>query len=134
MPPVFIDTNIFMYAIGAEHPFKRPSEKVIRKALDGEIEAVINTEVLQEVLYRYSAIGKPKIGYDLFDTIVGTFATIWPVAREDLVDARRLQEKCSIKTRDAIHAATMKRNGVNGLFSFDSDFDRIPAIRRMIPE
>ena len=134
MSLIYLDTHIFMYAIGAEHPFKDPSERLMRKVLDNEIKAIINTEVLQEVLYRYSAIGKPKIGFQLFDTLLGTFPIVWPVVREDLIEARRLQEKYAVKTRDAIHAATMKRNGVHELYSFDTDFDRIPGIRRMVPQ
>ncbi|MDO8519986.1 MAG: type II toxin-antitoxin system VapC family toxin [Deltaproteobacteria bacterium] len=129
----FIDTNIFMYSVGQAHPFKEPSEAVIRGILNGEIEGVINAEVLQEVLYRYSSIGKSKIGYNLFDTMVNTFSQIWVIEKEDAVEARKMMEKLGIKTRDAIHAATMKRNGVTSIYSFDSDFDDIAWIKRIIP-
>lgn len=129
----FIDTNIFMYAIGTSHPFKEKAQALIRLIGEGTIKGAINTEVLQEVLYRYSSIGKSKIGYQLFEMLTETFHHVWPVFKEDLIEARTMQEKYSVKTRDAIHAATMFRNGVNRLYSFDTDFDRIPRLKRLIP-
>ncbi len=133
MPASFIDTNIFMYAIGGDHPHKNPSQKIVEQVVDGELEGVINTEVLQEILYRYGAIGKPKIGFKLFDTLVNTFSTIWPIEREDLIQARKLQETQGIKIRDAIHAATMNQHHVTTIYSFDTDFDRIPFLKRITP-
>lgn len=131
MPLAFIDTNIFMYAIGGDHANKEPSQNIVDQLVENRIEGAINVEVLQEVLYRYSAIGRPKVGYELFDTLVHTFSIIWPIEKGDLTEARRLQERHGVKTRDAIHAATMKRNGVNTLYSFDRDFDRVPGLQRI---
>lgn len=133
MPLVFIDTNIFMYAIGEQHPHKEPSKEIVRKIVAGQVEGVINTEVLQEILYRYSAIGKPNIGFQLFDTLIDTFSIIWSIEREDAIEARQIQEKHGIKPRDAIHAATMKRNEIATLYSYDQDFDQIPEIKRITP-
>ncbi|MBI2345306.1 MAG: type II toxin-antitoxin system VapC family toxin [Deltaproteobacteria bacterium] len=133
MAITFIDTNIFMYAIGASHPHKAPSTHLVQKILAQQVEAAINTEVLQEVLYRYTAIGKPGIGYQLFDTLIATFGEIWPVDKEDAIAARKLQERYAIKPRDAIHAATMRHNGVTTLYSYDTDFDKIPGFKRIVP-
>lgn len=131
---VFIDSNIFMYAIGASHPYKTPSENLIRKIVEGQISAATDVEVLQEILYRYGAIGKSKLGYDLFDQILLTLTMIWSVEKEDLVIARKIQEKHDLKTRDAIHIATMTRHHVQTLYSYDKDFDRFPSIKRLMPE
>src|SRR3990167_5245542 len=114
----FIDTNIFMYAVGAEHPFKAPSQKIVQMISEEKIQGVINAEVLQEVLYRYTAIGKPKIGFELFETLIKTFPVIWSVSKEDVIEAKKFQEKFKIRTRDAIHAATMRRNGVSAIYSY----------------
>lgn len=130
----FVDTNVFMYAIGAVHPAKDPCQRLVESITNAERKAIINVEVLQEVLYRYTAIGKAKIGFDLFDTLIQTFAVIWPITREDLIEAKSLQRKYSLKTRDAIHVATMRRHGVTLIWSYDSDFDRVSGIERKIPE
>lgn len=133
MPPIFIDTNIFMYAIGASHPNKAPCEQLVRACTTGEIEPLINTEVLQEILYRYTAIGKPAIGFQLFDLMIDTMPTIWPVERADMVLARRLQERHRLPLRDALHLATMQRYRVRQIYSYDRDFDELPGIRRLEP-
>ena len=58
MPPLFVDTNVFIYAVGRDHPMKRPCVHVIKRIRDGGIVAVINTEIIQEILYRFRAIGQ----------------------------------------------------------------------------
>jgi predicted nucleic acid-binding protein len=53
----FLDTNIFMYAAGQEHPLKAPCVGILRRVASEELEAVTSTEVLQEILSRYGAVG-----------------------------------------------------------------------------
>jgi len=50
---VFIDTNIPMYAAGKEHSFKAPSISLLHAIADGELDAVTDCEVFQEILHRH---------------------------------------------------------------------------------
>ena len=129
----FIDTNIFMYAIGSSHSFREPSQQLIRMIQEEKIKAIINVEILQEVLYRYHAINKAQIGYDLFEMLLQSFPVIWSVSKEDLLEAKKIQEKYNIKIRDAIHAATMKSNGITRLISTDKEFDHVDIVIRIDP-
>lgn len=91
---VFIDTNIPMYAAGKDHPFKKKCLGILESIAREEIEAYTDTEVLQEILYRYFYINQRKTGFDVFDL----FATIMddailPVCHGDIVQARLLAEK-----------------------------------------
>jgi len=52
MKPVFIDTNIPMYAAGTPHPLRDPCQAIIRAVAEGKLEAVTDAEVLQEIRYR----------------------------------------------------------------------------------
>jgi predicted nucleic acid-binding protein len=61
----FIDTNIFLYSVGRDHPPKFPSILTIQKIRDGSILAVINTEIVQEILYRFQSIKKLPVGIRL---------------------------------------------------------------------
>jgi len=45
-----------MYAVGTEHPLKKPCLEIICKISKGDITAVTDTEVFQEVAYRYSRL------------------------------------------------------------------------------
>jgi predicted nucleic acid-binding protein len=42
---VFLDTNIFLYAAGASHPWREACAKVLRRVADGSLDATINSEV-----------------------------------------------------------------------------------------
>ncbi|MBS7629664.1 type II toxin-antitoxin system VapC family toxin [Candidatus Bathyarchaeota archaeon] len=55
------------------------------------------------------------------------------VDSEIILHAQNLLEKYSLKPRDAIHAATAIRNGINKIMSYDSDFDILPNIVRITP-
>ena len=50
---IFVDVNIFIYAAGRPHAFKEPSTKLIHRIGEGREDVTIDTEVLQELLYRY---------------------------------------------------------------------------------
>lgn len=55
--PVFIDVNIPMYAAGTAHPYRESCAKIMAAVATGEIEGLIDTEIIQEILHRYGAMG-----------------------------------------------------------------------------
>jgi len=130
----FIDTNIFLYSVGREHPLKPGSVAVIHRIRDGEITAVINTEIIQEILYHFQSIKQFLIGIRLAKDAVSISSRILPVQETDLSRAIELLESYpKIQTRDAFHAATMIHNGINEIVSTDPHFDLIPEIKRVDP-
>jgi predicted nucleic acid-binding protein len=62
-PTVFLDVNVFMYAAGAPHPYKAACVRILADMETGALTAAINTEVLQELLYRYTLLASPKRAY-----------------------------------------------------------------------
>ncbi len=55
---IFIDSNVPMYLIGADHPNKPIARRIVERALvDGE-RLVTDVEVFQEILHRYVAIDR----------------------------------------------------------------------------
>lgn len=131
----FVDTNVFMYAVGAEHPHKAPSIRFFQGAADGAHEIATSAEVLQEILHRFWAIQRIKDGYRLCEYVHSVCDLILPVLPEDIYDAIAMAKPLrSISPRDAIHVATMKRHGISTIVSFDRHFDSFKNIRRFIPE
>jgi len=58
-----------------------------------------------------------------------------PVTAEILDAARRLMDQHpEIMARDALHAAVVLEERLEGIFSFDDDFDGIPGVARRVPE
>lgn len=132
----FLDANIFMYAAGREHSLKAPCVAILRRVAQEQIEAVTNAEVLQEILYRYSAINEHQRGIHLARLAVDQVAgEVLPVTLADMQRALDLFAGygTKIRSRDAVHAATMLNNDLTHLFSTDSHFDVIEGITRVDP-
>jgi predicted nucleic acid-binding protein len=134
MPTYFIDTNIFIYAKGKDHPLKPACVSMIKRIGEHEITAIVNTEVIQEILYRYQSIKNLPLGISLAKEAIQICSLILPVTAADLSLALDILEAHpQIQTRDAFHAATMINNGIKEILSTDPHFDLIPEIKRIAP-
>jgi hypothetical protein len=133
----FLDTNIFMYAAGRDHPLKASCVAVLRRVSREELDVLTNTEVLQELLYRYGAIGELQRGLHLARLAVDQVAgEVLPVTIVDMHRAFDLFDRygTEITGRDAVHAATILNNSLTHIISADSHFDIIEGITRLGPQ
>lgn len=131
---IFIDANIVMYAVGRPHKYKEACARIIVGISEGKIPAVTDSEILQEILYRYWYIRELEKGLQVFEDFQNLVPKIFPIGREDLVEsAQILRKNIPISPRDALHAAVMKKNGVNSILSTDTHFDLILGIQRKDP-
>ncbi|KAA0250799.1 type II toxin-antitoxin system VapC family toxin [Acidobacteria bacterium ACD] len=129
---VFIDSNIPMYVAGRPHPNREPSLRLLERVRSGAVEGVTSTGVLQEILFRYSTLGRMDLGYSVYDLFAQLCAKVLPVTLADTDRARAMLPALEgVSVRDAIHAAVMLTNGVTKIATFDQGFDRIPGVRRM---
>ncbi|SPD72990.1 conserved hypothetical protein [uncultured Desulfobacterium sp.] len=137
-PPTFykfIDANLIMYSLGSHHPLREPCREFLKKIKDGLIQVITNTEVLQEILYRFFSIKKPSLAALAYTSLVEICVEILPVTHKDMDLALELLKKYpEITSRDAVHAATMINCEIREILSADSHFDLIPEIRRISPE
>jgi len=132
--PFFLDANVIMYSLVSSHPYKEPCKNILEKIKSGDIRALTNTEVLQEILHRYFSLGKPDIAEIGYASIIRLCLTILPVTLAETNRALGLMKANSaITSRDAIHAATMINNDIKEIISTDSHFDLIPGINRIDP-
>jgi uncharacterized protein len=129
---VFIDSNIPMYVAGREHPHREPSRRLLAKVERGEIEGCTSVEVLQEILYRYSALRRLDLAREVYELFVQVCTVVLVVTLADTDRARDLlSDAQGTSARDAIHAAVMLNHDVEWIASFDGGFDRVPGIRRI---
>lgn len=132
---ILVDANVLMYAAGSDHPNKRRSISFLNEVARGSVDAVIDAEVLQEVLHRYRAINRWSEGRLVFDSARRLFSEVLPITGEVVYRARNTLDVVEgISARDALHAAVVSIWGLDALCSYDRDFDRIPGIRRIEPE
>jgi hypothetical protein len=130
--PVFLDTNVFIYAAGAEHPMKAPSQEILRRVADHELAAITNAEVVQEILYVLSRRGLHDAASHVARNALSLFPDLLPVTSMDMLVACSLVEKYpGVPTRDAVHAATMLNHGISTVITADGHFDGLVEIRRL---
>lgn len=131
---ILVDTNVIMYAAGAPQPHKVPSVALLEQVATGAIEAVIDAEVLQEILHRYRAIDRWEEGKKVYDLTRRLFPQVVPVTADILDRARQLLDTdAQIMARDALHAAVVMQGGFEAVCSYDQDFDRIEGLVRREP-
>ena len=131
---ILIDTNIFMYAAGAEHPYKQPSIRFLNEVSSGDFNVAIDTEVLQEILHRYYSAQRVPGGGLVYDLARQIVPFVIPVTSEILDRTRSLLDQYStLKARDALHAAVALNHGARAICSYDRDFDMIEGLQRMEP-
>lgn len=135
MSQAFIDVNIPMYAAGAAHPLREPAQRVILAIAAGQLAAVTDAEVFQELLYRYLHINEREKGLKIFDYFYRIMlGHILPIAGADVREARELTAGYpSLDPRDLIHLAVMQRHKVQEIITADTGFDTVGAIRRIDP-
>ena len=131
---ILVDANIFMYAAGADHPFKEPSGRFLQEVAQGKIEAALDAEALQEILHRYRAIQRWPEGGRVYDLARQVIPVVIPISAEILDIARNLMDRYGgLSARDALHAAVAKFHGLQAICSYDQDFDQIEGLSRIEP-
>lgn len=131
---ILVDANILMYAAGAPHPNKVPSVRFLEEVAAARRDAVIDAEILQEILHRYRGIGRWEDGRHVYDAARRLFAVVIPVTGQVLDEARSLLDEVpTLSARDALHGAVVRIHELDAICSFDTDFDDVPGIRRVVP-
>lgn len=129
---VFIDSNIPMYVAGRDHPNREVARRFLERVHVGEVEACTSTEVLQEILYRYSSLGRLDLARQVYELFVQICPVVLAVTLADTDRAKDLLASAAgVSARDAVHAAVMINNDVQQIATFDSGFDRFDGLERI---
>ena len=131
---ILVDSNILMYATGGDHPHKAPSIRFLSQVAEGAVDAAIDAELLQEVLHRYTSLNRGSDGYHVYARARILFPEVLPVTAAVMDAAKDLIGRITpLTARDAVHAAVCQVYELDGICSYDTDFDRIPGIHRITP-
>jgi|FaiFalDrversion2_1042247.scaffolds.fasta_scaffold13000_2 hypothetical protein len=134
---VFLDANIVMYAVGSEHPYRLPCQKVMAAIANNTLTAAIDTEIVQEILHRYGALRRYAEAVTIAENLLSLVALVYPVTLRDILRSLELFAAYSVQgvqARDTIHAAVMQNNGIRLIVSADRHFDLIEGIERIDPQ
>ena len=129
---VFIDSNVPMYLVGADHPHKVDARRLLEGLISNGERLLTSAEVMQEIVHRYVAIRRRDAIQPAFDALLGVVDEVYPVERGDVEAAKTVLDGLpALSARDALHVAVMKRRDVQRILSFDGGFDGVPGLERI---
>jgi uncharacterized protein len=129
---ILVDSNIPMYLVGAPHPHKSDTQRLLEKAVSARQSLVTDAEVLQEILHRYVAIDRRDAIQPVFDALIGIVDQVLAVDRPIAERAKQIVLGYrQLSARDAVHIAVMEHHGIEQIMTFDSGFDGFPGITRL---
>jgi hypothetical protein len=121
-----------MYLVGAAHPHKSDTRRLLEKAVGERRSLVTDAEVLQEILHRYVAIDRRDAIQPAFDALIGIVDQVLAVDRPIAERAKQIVLGYrQLSARDAVHIAVMEHHGIEQIMTFDSGFDGFPGITRL---
>lgn len=130
-----IDANVFIYAAGDEHPYKRPCLQVLELVRQGTLEANTDMEVLQEILHFYQKRGVVDFGAEVLKNALVVFPDPLHITVPIMVAASdTLVRHPGLQARDALHTAVVLHESLEGIVSADQGFDAIPEITCFDPK
>ena len=129
---ILVDSNVPMYLVGVAHPNKDAARRALEEAVAAGESLCTDAEVLQEILHRYTTIGRPQQIEPAFDALLAIVDVVYPIERADVERARRLLLTTpTLSARDAVHIAVMQGRDVSRILTFDVGFGGIPGIVRV---
>src|SRR3990172_11681292 len=86
----FLDANVLIYAAGGPHSLREPCRAALEAAVNRRVSLVTDSEVLQEILYRYSSIERLDIARDVYSAATELCDEVFPVTEQTTGRAREL--------------------------------------------
>ena len=131
---ILVDSTVLMYAAGTVHPHKMPCVEFLERVASADVAAVVDSEVLREILHRYRAINRWSDGgrgYDLTRRIFSGGGVV-PVTADVLDGARGLLDlHPGLTAGAALHGAVVQTHSLDAICSYDRSLDRIAGLKRM---
>jgi predicted nucleic acid-binding protein len=132
---IVLDTTVLVYAVGAEHRFRKPCQHLIAAIADGAVTGTTTVEVIQEFAHvRAKRLGRAD-AVDLARDYIELLTPLLVVEETDLREGLRLYaEGAGTGSFDAVLAAAARASGAEALVSADGAFSGIRGIRHVVPD
>ncbi len=130
---VFVDSNIFIYAVQAHPDFGEACKKIIEDIESGKIEAattVLNIAEVAEVIDRNVS---RKAALNVTELLLSLPMNIEDVVKEHEVHALSIFAASRANYFDTIFIAVMKEKFIDTIITNDSHFEKTGGIRVIKP-
>ncbi|GAA5173711.1 type II toxin-antitoxin system VapC family toxin [Pseudonocardia eucalypti] len=134
MTRFLFDTAVFVYARGAEHPYREPCRQIIELTGRGILRGEASVELVGEFAHILRRRGLAPKSVAELSRQVAAMCRLHALEPEDLSTAlTMLVGHPRLGVRDALHVATALRRGIGLIVSSDRDLDGIPGVERVDP-
>ncbi len=134
MPKRYVDSNVFFYAKIQDGVYGESCSQVLRMIASDELDAATSVLVPIEVA---NAMRKYGMAAEVAAEIRAIFSSridVYSVDGSDAQEAAEIFGGARINPYDCLHAAVMKRMGLDEIISADKEFDKLRWITRIDPK
>ena len=101
---IFVDSNVFIYAVGRSHPLKAEAQNFFLDSSDKGKRLTTSAEVLQELLHVYLPVERTKTLDAAMELATQGVDQIIPIDAAAVLHARNLVDNFpSLTARDLLH-------------------------------
>lgn len=117
---IFVDSNVFMYAVGRPHPLKAEGQTFFIEASQKGKRLVTSAEVLQELIHVYLPVGRFETLDAALELAISGTDQILPISSETVLHARNLTNTHpGLSARDLLHVSICQLHNITELKTFD---------------
>lgn len=128
---IFVDSNIFIYAVGRPHPLKDEAQNFFIDSSQKGKRLVTSADVLQELLHAYLPVGRLATLDAAMSLAVKGVDQILPIDSAAVIHAHNLvNQHPGLTARDLVHLAVCQQHKVTELKTFDRNLDAAFAKNR----
>lgn len=131
---VLLDTSVFIYFVGVDHPYRDPCRKLIVGLAERKFRGEASVQAIQELVHqRTRRTGDRVAAARVADDFVA-LCPLHDLTIEDLhLGLRLFREAPRLNSADALHAATALNRGIPTIVSPDPAFDDVTGLQRIDP-
>jgi predicted nucleic acid-binding protein len=133
---VYIDTNVWIYALEGFAPFALSLTALFRRIDDGELVGITSALTVAEAMVKPFAAGNAALQRTYLEALQDRPQLILvPISRAILIEAARMRATHpALKLPDAIHAASALAQGATAFLTNDMRFASVLGTRTMVLE
>lgn len=131
---VLLDTAVFVYAVGGQHPYREPCVALVRGLAERSYRGETNVLVIQELAHQRHRRTGDRAGAQRTAADAAGTCRVHDVTGEDLTVALRLfAQTARLQPADALHAASALVRHIPVIVSPDDAFDDVTGLDRLDP-
>ena len=131
---IVVDSNVLLYAVGADHPVREPSRRLIEAIRAGTLVATTTIYVIQEFTHVAARRRPRRDAVELARRYAALFRPLLLPTEDDLGIALDLFARHErLDAFDVLLAASALANDAEALVSADTAFGSVPRLRHVIP-